>query len=242
MRLRQLRRRASRHPVRWLLAGVAGALLLVVVGQQLWYLGWVCYYVDHNPQTTAFMSRRLAALRARDPGATIRYHWVPYERISPWLRRAVIAGEDQRFVSHHGFDWRAMRKALRENLEADEVVRGGSTITQQLAKNLFLSPRRTIPRKLQEAAITVMLEATMSKRRILELYLNVIEWGDRVFGAQAAAEHYYDIPAARLDAWQAAMLAARIPDPRYYDGRAATDYLHRRARWIHSWIGRVRTP
>jgi len=241
MRQRKPRSRQRRLIVR-ALAGVFAAVVLALVARQLWYLGWVWYYVDHNPTTTAFMQERLAELRAGNPHAHLDYHWVPYARISPWLKRAVVASEDQRFVSHHGFDWRALRKAFERNLQADEIVRGGSTITQQLAKNLFLSPRQTYLRKAQEAVITVMLEASMSKRRILELYLNVIEWGDREFGAQAAAEHYFGRPASRLDGWSAALLAARIPNPRYYDGRGMTNYLYERANWIERWLNQVRIP
>ena len=200
-----------------------GLVALVALGAlaalQCWYLGWVLYYVDHDPRSTAFMELR------RAEGQSVRHQWVAYGDISPWLKRAVVAAEDARFMEHGGFDWEALRDALRENLEADRIVRGGSTITQQLAKNLFLSPRQSIPRKLQEAAITVMLELAMDKRRILELYLNVIEWGDGVFGAGAAARHYYDRPAWRIGHWRAALLAARIPRPRYYDRHGVTGYL-----------------
>ncbi len=122
------------------------------------------------------------------------------------------------------------------------MVRGGSTISQQLAKNLFLSPERSYLRKLQEAVIALMIEQALSKRRILELYLNSIEWGEGVFGAGAAAAHYYGIDAAEVDRWQAALLAARIPRPRYYSERGVTRYLYRRAVDIYGWSDKVRLP
>ena len=243
MRSRRPRRRTTtRRIVAWMLLTLAAAVAAAVLLRQAMLLAQVWRYVDHPPAATAFMETRLAALRERDPAARLAHRWVPYERISPWLKRAVIAAEDQRFVMHGGFDWAALREAFAENLEADGVVRGGSTITQQLAKNLFLSGHRSYVRKAQEAAITVMLEQSMDKRRILELYLNVIEWGEGVFGAEAAARHYFGVSAADLDPWQAALLAARIPNPRYYDANGATAYLRERALWIQSWIRRVRVP
>jgi len=242
MRKRRPRRSRRRRLLARSIAVVLVACVVAIVGRQLWYLGWVWYYVDHNPTTTAFMDQRRAELRASEPDARLDYRWVPYDRISPWLKRAVIASEDQRFVSHNGFDWEALRKAFERNMKADEVVRGGSTITQQLAKNLFLSPRQTYVRKIQEAVITVMLESTMTKRRILELYLNLIEWGDHEFGAEAAAEHYFGRPASSLDPWSASLLAARIPNPRYYDGQGVTNYLYERAAWINGWANQVRIP
>lgn len=221
------------------LLALAAAALLAVQG---YYLIQVWRLAEAPPGTTAFMERRLAELREDDPDARLRHRWVPYERISPWLARAVVAAEDARFMEHNGFDWEALGKVLEQNVEAGGIVRGGSTITQQLAKNLFLSPTRSYLRKAQEAVIAVMLEAVLSKRRILELYLNLIEWGDRSFGAEAAARLYHDESAAALDRWQAALLAARIPRPRYYDGRGVTDYLYRRASDIHRWADHVRVP
>ena len=233
-----MRRRRRRPLVRLLgllLLAVAGALITL----QAWYFVRVLHLAEHNPQTTAFMEMRRSA---RPSDQTLAHRWVDYQRISPWLARAVIAAEDARFMDHGGFDWAALHKALRENLAADGVVRGGSTISQQLAKNLFLSPRRSYLRKLQEAAIAVMIELTLSKRRILELYLNIVEWGDGVFGAAAAARHHYGTSAAALTRWQAAYLAARIPSPRFYDRRGITPYLHERAVDIHRWSAQVRVP
>ena len=173
-----------RRPRRPLLRAIGWGLLAAGLGLaalQAWYLARVVRLVDHDPDTTAFIELR------RAEGRAIHRDWVPYERMSQWLKRAVVAAEDARFVEHGGFDWTALREAFAENLKADRVVRGGSTISQQLAKNL--SPSRSLPRKAQEAAITVMLESVLTKRRILELYLNLIEWGDGVFGAEAAARH-----------------------------------------------------
>jgi monofunctional biosynthetic peptidoglycan transglycosylase len=137
----------------------------------------------------------------------------------------VVASEDAKFVEHEGFDWEALQKAYEKNLRKGKVVAGGSTISQQLAKNLFLSSKRTPWRKAQEAVITLMLEAVMSKRRILEIYLNVIEWGEGVFGAEAAARHYYRVGAGALGPAQAAKLAAMVPNPRFYDRYRSTPWL-----------------
>ena len=231
--------RRRRHRLRRALLGAGFAALAALLGLQGWYFAWVVYYAGQPPATTAFMELRGAE---QGDGAALQRDWVDYEAISPWLKRAVIAAEDARFMQHGGIDWQALNKALQENLAADGVVRGGSTITQQLAKNLFLSPRRSYLRKAQEAVIAYMLEAVMTKRRILELYLNVIEWGEGRFGAAAAARHYYGRSPARLTRWQAAMLAARIPRPRFYDRNGTTPYLLERAGDIYGWSDQVRIP
>src|SRR5258708_28538740 len=163
------------------------------------------------------MATRLAELRERRPDARLAYAWVPYERISVQLKRAMIAAEDARFVDHEGVDWEGIELALDRTYRRGRIVAGGSTISQQLAKNLFLSTQRSYWRKGEEALITVMLEAILDKRRILELYLNVVEWGSGVFGCEAAARHYFSIGASALDAVQAARLAAMGPNPRYYE-------------------------
>jgi monofunctional biosynthetic peptidoglycan transglycosylase len=157
---------------------------------------------------------------------------VPYARISPHLKRAIVAAEDARFVEHEGFDWDAIDKALEKNRERGKVVAGASTISQQLAKNLFLSPSRTPWRKGQEAIITVMVERVMDKRRILEVYLNVIEWGEGVFGAEAAARHYFGTGAATVGPEAAARLAAMVPNPRFYDRNRSTRWLMRKTQTI----------
>jgi monofunctional biosynthetic peptidoglycan transglycosylase len=150
---------------------------------------------------------------------------VSYERISPNLKRAVVAAEDARFIDHEGFDWEGIQRAIEKNQKRGKPVAGGSTISQQLAKNLFLSGDRSLVRKGQEALITLMLEQTMSKRRILELYLNVAEWGEGVFGAEAAARHHFGVSAAQLTPAQAARLAAMLPRPRFYDRNRGSQYL-----------------
>jgi monofunctional glycosyltransferase len=184
------------------------------------------------PKTTSFMElRRQALARA---GQSPRLEWipVPLSRISPWLRRAVIAAEDARFYEHGGVDWDAVREAAGRNWERGALRAGASTITQQLAKNLYLSPSRTPWRKLRELAITRELESTLSKDRILELYLNVVEFGPRTYGAEAAARRYFGKTAASLSAYEAATLAAVIPSPRIYDPVRHPQRVERRARRI----------
>lgn len=205
-------------------------VFLAVLALQLWFLVQVAWWGIMNPSSTAFMEAGLARLREKDPKAELKHHWVPYERISIHLKRAVIAAEDSRFMSHQGFDWEGIETAVEKNLKHGRIVAGGSTISQQLAKNLFLSASRNPIRKLQEAAITVMLETLWSKRRILEVYLNVVEWGEGIYGAEAAARHYYGISAARLTRRQSAHLAAMLPNPRYYQAhRSARGLIKRQA-------------
>ena len=195
------------------LAVVFGLLLLV----QIWFFGQAVNYKYRAPVETAFMSERLAGLREKDPGAQIQYRWVPYARISVHLKRALIAAEDAKFVDHEGFDWDGIQVALDKNWKRGKTVAGGSTITQHLAQNLFLSPSKSYLRKAEEALITLMLEAVLDKERILELYLNVIEFGSGVFGAEAAAQRYFNVHASELTSEQAARLAAMAPNPRFYE-------------------------
>lgn len=212
---------------RWLwrfLFFLVGAVLLY----QLWIFGHIVYWNFYDPATSAFMQERLEGLQEKKPGAMLRHQWVPYERISPNLKRAIIAAEDGKFLQHEGFDFDAIQKAYEKNLEQGKFVRGGSTISQQLAKNLFLSGKKTPWRKIEEAVITLMLENVMSKRRILEIYLNKIEWGNGVFGAEAASRHYYGVSASALTAKQAARLAAMVPNPRFYDLNRNTPWLLRK--------------
>jgi len=171
------------------------------------------------------MQARLAEMESAGKATRIDYRWVPMKKISRYLQRAIIASEDATFYSHEGFDWEGIKVAAEKNLKKGKIVAGGSTISQQLAKNLFLSTQRTPWRKAEEAVITVMLENSLSKQRIFEIYLNVIEWGDGVFGAEAAARHYFKKSAASLTPREAAWLAAIVPNPRYYDKHRA----HRRA-------------
>jgi monofunctional glycosyltransferase len=212
----------------WLALGLAGIFLAV----QLSFLARIWWWRDHNPQDTAFMEASLERLRAKKPDAKLKHQWVAYDRVSPSLKRAIVAAEDARFADHEGFDWEAIEKALEKNRKKGKVVAGASTISQQLAKNLFLSAARTPWRKGQEALITVMIEQLMDKRRILEIYLNVIEWGEGVFGAEAAARHYFGTSAASLSPESAARLAAMVPNPRFYDRNRNTAWLSRKTQLI----------
>jgi len=216
-----------------ILARVLMLLLTLGLLYQLWMLCLVVWYNGHNPDSTPIMREQLALLQAHNDKAALRYQWVDYASISRHLKRAVVASEDARFVDHGGVEWEAIRLAWQYNLrQADggsSRRRGGSTITQQLAKNLFLSSNRSYLRKGQELILAYMIEHVMSKDRILELYLNVAEWGVGVFGAQAAAQHYYKTSSDKLRADQAARLAAMLPNPRYYDQNRSTSFLNARA-------------
>lgn len=219
-----------------------GTLVLAVIAVELWFFAQVLYWGHYHSPTSAFMDQRLEALRAKNPKAWLRHQWVPYERISPQLKRAVVAAEDARFLDHEGFDWEAIVQARSKNMERGRIVAGASTISQQLAKNLFLSGSRSWLRKGQEAIITWMIEYTMSKRRILELYLNYAEWGEGVFGAEAAARHHFGAPASALTAEQAAWLAAILPSPRRYERGRTTPYVEGRVSTILSRAAYAQIP
>jgi len=219
-----------------------GALALVLAGVQAWFYAQVLWWNTHNPASTSFMQARLEQLREKDRKTGLSHQWVAYDRISPHLKRAVIAAEDAKFVGHEGFDWEAIQKAIEKNERKGKLVAGASTISQQLAKNLFLSGERSWVRKAQEAAITWMLESALPKRRILELYLNVAEWGEGVFGAEAAARHHFGVPAAALSAQQAAWLAAILPSPRRYARGRSTAYLDERVAIIFARMRLARVP
>jgi len=227
--------------MRWAWRSAAIVLAAIVV-YQFWIFGNVVWWVWFNPSTSAFMERRLEVLQEDNPEAALRHKWVPYARISINLKRAMIAAEDAKFLDHDGFDWEAIQKAYEKNIVKGKIVAGGSTISQQLAKNLFLSGKRTPWRKGQEALITIMIEKVMTKRRIFEIYLNIIEWGNGVFGAEAAARHYFGTSAANLDAEQAAQLAAMVPKPRYYDRVRYTPLLERRTGIILERMYYVEVP
>ena len=201
---------------RWIKLAMLGLVGLFIIWQ-LWLFTWVLFWGWFNPGTTRFMDIRLSELREKKPDAELKHQWVPYDRISVHLKRAIIASEDANFVDHEGFDWEGIQRAVEKNRKKGRFVAGGSTISQQLAKNLFLTPNKSYFRKAEEAIITVMLENLWSKQRILEVYLNVIEWGNGVFGAEAAARHYFNTSAAQLGPEQAARLAGMVPNPRFYD-------------------------
>jgi monofunctional biosynthetic peptidoglycan transglycosylase len=218
-------------PWRWLRRGLLAALA-VLIAIQAWYLAWIVYWKWHNPAETAFMRQAEERLAARRPSAKLRQQWVAYGRISGNLKRAVVAAEDARFVEHEGVDWVAMQKAYEIDLKRGRPAHGGSTISQQLAKNLFLSARRSYLRKAQELLITWMVEAVWNKRRILEVYLNVVEWGDGIFGVQEAARHYFGVDAAFLSPEQAARMAAMLPAPRLFDRHPDAPFLLQRTESI----------
>jgi monofunctional biosynthetic peptidoglycan transglycosylase len=202
-----------------------GIVIVAALAVQAWYYAHVLWWRSYEPAASAFMEARIVRLREKDPKAKLIHQWMPYERISLQLKRAVVAAEDAKFVDHEGFDWQAISKAIEKNERKGQVVSGASTISQQLAKNLFLSGERSWLRKGQEAVITWMLESSLSKRRILELYLNYAEWGEGVFGAEAAARYHFGTNAASLSAQQAAFLAVILPSPRRYAPGRITPYI-----------------
>jgi monofunctional biosynthetic peptidoglycan transglycosylase len=220
--------------------------ITILIGLPIMLLGlsWfvtlpdVTALVKTNPTSTALIEAR--QMEAKDKGRTIgrQWTWVPLSRISPHLRHAVVAAEDASFFIHEGFDWEGIKEAAMYNLEAGEFKRGGSTITQQLAKNLYLSSERSLLRKAREALITYHLEQHLPKKRILELYLNVSEWGYGIYGAEAAARHHFGKPSLELTADEAAWLAAILPSPRRYDPLRKTTFLTRRHERILSLIDR----
>ena len=216
-----------------------GALALYL-GWNLWIFTYIVSLNWINPDMTSFMSEQLERLQDDDPDAELRYQWVPYAQISRHMKRAILVAEDAKFAEHAGFDWAGMQYAWSKNLKKGRIVAGGSTISQQLAKNLFLSSSRSWLRKGQEAVITLMIETTWDKRRILEVYLNVAEWGNGVFGAEAAARRYYGRPAASLGPGEAARLAVMLPNPRYYERnygpRLAAHAARVQRRMIHSQV------
>lgn len=238
--------------VRWL------ALVLLALGLlQLFFVARIAIMVVVDPQSTTF--QRTEAWRiVQDKGDLLwRQQWVPYEQISDNLKRAVIASEDDGYTDHDGIDWDAVEKAWAKNSRAEELAEqraaagrkarapkivGGSTITQQLAKNLLLSAERSLLRKGQEFVLALMLEAVLDKRRILEIYLNNVEWGEGVFGAQAAAEHYFRKPAARLSTLEAARLAVMLPRPKYFEKLPKSAYLAGRASTIAARMVHARLP
>ncbi|MCL1886411.1 MAG: monofunctional biosynthetic peptidoglycan transglycosylase [Betaproteobacteria bacterium] len=209
---------------------------------QLYYFCQIAWWIKFNPESTSFMRQQLAVLRKDNPKAELKHTWIPYERISQNLKRAVIASEDANFSAHEGVDWDALMKAYEKNLKKGKVIAGGSTITQQLAKNLFLSGSRSYFRKVQELMITYMLEFLMDKVRIFEIYLNVVEFGKGIFGAEAAARYYYGTSAAYLSPEQAARLAVMLPNPRYYGTLRDSNYLAQRTQIILQRMGSATLP
>jgi len=249
--------------LRWLLLVLVAGLAV-----QLYFVSRIALMTVVDPQSTAFQRSEMYRLASEKGSLAWRQQWVPYPALSDNLKRAVIVSEDATFIEHEGVDLEALEKAWEKNTQAEQraakaasrlgskaapaasgkaaarpaKIVGGSTITQQLAKNLFLSGERTLLRKGQELVLTLLLEALLSKQRILEIYLNNVEWGEGVFGAEAAAQHYFRKPAARLSAYEAARLAVMLPRPRYFETRPGSGYLASRASTIAARMGGVEVP
>jgi monofunctional glycosyltransferase len=245
-----------------------GLVLLAGLALQLYFVARIALMTVVNPESTAFQRSEVWRIGTTTGSLQWGQQWVPYESISDNLKRAVIASEDAGFVEHDGVDVEALEKAWDRNAKAEQRAQqsapkapagkaattssklvakppkivGGSTITQQLAKNLFLSGERTLLRKGQELVLTFMLEALLSKERILEIYLNSVEWGEGIFGAEAAAQHYYRKPASKLSAFEAARLAVMLPRPKYFETRPNSGYLSSRAGTIAARMGGVELP
>lgn len=220
-----------------------GGILVLWGGYEFFSFPNVATLVDHNPETTAFIEIRADQARAEGKEPKRLQIWVPIDKISPNVARAVLAGEDSRFFEHDGFDYEAIEKAARKNWEEGEFKRGASTITQQLAKNLYLSESKNPLRKLREALITMSLERNLTKWRILEIYLNVIEWGNGIYGVEAASKTYFGTSAAKLSPSQAAYLAAMIPNPRtVYNPKTNPKRVKSRQRIIERYMRGIRLP
>jgi monofunctional biosynthetic peptidoglycan transglycosylase len=242
-----------RAVLRWLVLAILAGVLL-----QLFFLLRVATMAMVDPQSTTFQRSEAFRIATEKDRMRWRQDWVPYDQISDHLKRAVIASEDGGFTNHDGVDWEAVEKAWQRNAKAEEQaarraaqarpttrppkIVGGSTITQQLAKNLLLSGERTLLRKGQEFVLTFALERMLSKQRILEIYLNSVEWGEGVFGAEAAAQHYYRKSADRLTPYEAARLAVMLPRPRFFEKVPNSGYLANRASTIVARMRDVELP
>ncbi len=235
-----------------------GLIFLALLALQLFFVVRIALMAAVDPQSTAFeRSEAWRIAHAKNGALPWRQQWVDYDHIADSLKRAVIASEDDGFTSHEGIEWDAVEKAWQKNARAEEQasrrasadararspkVVGGSTITQQLAKNLFLSGERNLFRKAQELVLTLLLEALLDKERILEIYLNSVEWGEGVFGAQAAAQHYFRKPAARLSPYEAARLAVMLPRPKYFEKLPNSAYLAARSETIMARMADAQLP
>ena len=234
--------------------------LLAGLALQFYFAGRIALMRVVKPESTAFERSEVYRVAKNTGALKWRQQWMPYAGISDHLKRAVIASEDASFIIHDGVDIQALERAWERNAKAGQRaaqsaagpvnaravkatrIFGGSTITQQLAKNLFLSGERNLLRKGQELLLTLMLETLLDKRRILEIYLNHAEWGEGVFGAEAAARHYYRKPASQLSPDEAARLAVMLPRPKYFETRLQSAYLASRARTIAARMGGVELP
>jgi monofunctional biosynthetic peptidoglycan transglycosylase len=225
----------------WIKYLVAAPLACIVLFN-VWAYGNILSYRAIAPYRTSFMSMRMDELAAEKPNVALDYRWVPYTQISVNLKKALIASEDAGFAEHSGFDWNGIKNAMQRNERSGKIRAGGSTISQQLAKNLFLNESRSYFRKAEEAVLTSMLEATTDKDRLYELYLNVIEWGYGIYGAEAAAQHWHRKSAAELTKAQAAELAARVPRPLYYADHPRDAALKRKTNIILRRMGSAELP
>ena len=187
-----------------------------------------------NPKKTSFIGYREEEWQKKGKRIEIKQTWIPFSRISPYLIKAVLIAEDDKFWKHEGFDFEAIEKAVEKDIKQKKFKFGGSTISQQLAKNLYLSPSKNPIRKLKEAILTWRIEKTLSKKRILELYLNVAEWGEGIFGIGAASFHYYGKPASELSPEEAARLASVLPNPRKYSPTGTSRYVANRSKIIYN--------
>ncbi|HWX11393.1 MAG TPA: monofunctional biosynthetic peptidoglycan transglycosylase [Trinickia sp.] len=226
---------------RWMVYALS-VVVAAWLATQAYYFARIAIWTVVNPQSTAFMRADAWRLAQDRPDLSIQHEWVPYERISRNLKRAIIASEDANFVNNNGYETDAILQAWERNKARGKIVAGGSTISQQLARNLFLSREKSYLRKGQELIITWMLETLMDKQRIFEIYLNSVEWGNGVYGAQAAARYYYRGSANQLSAWQAARLAVMLPRPKYFDEHRWSAYLAQRAAVIARRMGAAELP
>ena len=244
-------------------------VMLAGLALQIYFVARIALMAVIDPESTAFERSEMWLVAKNTGSLKWRQQWVGYADLPDTLKRAVIASEDASFIEHEGVDIESLEKAWDKNTRAEQraaqssnrlnsaradgknkgnvaaqtpKIVGGSTITQQLAKNLFLSGERTLLRKGQELLLTLLLERLLDKQRILEIYLNSVEWGEGIFGAEAAAQHYYGKPAARLSAYEAARLAVMLPRPKYFESRASSGYLASRASTIAARMGGVEVP
>ena len=217
-------------------------VLLLAALLQVYFFLQVLWFARFDPPSSAFMRTEAVELARQNPPVSIRHRWVPYEQISRNAKLAVIAAEDTGFMGHSGVEWGAIERAIQANREAGEIAQGGSTITMQLAKNLFLSSDRSYLRKAQELVIAVMLETILDKQRILELYLNLVEFGEGVFGIEAAAQHYFKRSAGRLTVRQAAWLASILPAPKRYEQNRNSSWIERKTSIVMRRMPQVQAP
>jgi monofunctional biosynthetic peptidoglycan transglycosylase len=222
---------SKRHPHRLILVLI---FLILIPIAYLLLIPDPSKFKKENPKKTALMKYREKASKEKKKAYRIHQSWVPFSKISPYLVKAVLIAEDDKFWSHEGFDYEAIQKAIEKDLKAKKYKFGGSTITQQLARNLYLSPEKSLTRKFSEAIITWRMERVLSKRRILEIYLNVAEWGEGIFGVEAASRFYYRKPSSELTPEEAARLASVLPNPRKYNPIGDQRYVINRSNLIYS--------